>query len=68
MTCSDTGQCGTETIDDWGGTNASPTSWAAGDYGFGYSTDDVTLSGVTGDRFSGSKFAGFLHSGPGDPV
>jgi len=68
MTCSDSGQCGSETISDWSGTNASPTTWSAGSYGFGYSTNDTTLTGGTADRFSGPKFAGFVHSGSGDPV
>ena len=58
---------GSSTITDWTGTNAAPTTWLAGE-GFGYSTDDVTLTGGTGDRFSGPKYAGFTHVGPGFPV
>jgi len=55
------------TIPDWSGTNANPTTWSSGE-GFGYSTDDYTLTGGTQDRFSGPKYAGFSHIGPGDPV
>lgn len=60
----------THTISDWAGTNASPTSFPNGSFGFGYSTDDSTLTGGTADRFTlgGAKYAGFTHSGPGDPV
>ena len=58
---------GSNTIADWTGTNESPTVWSSGE-GFGYSTDDYTLTGGTQDRFSGSKYAGFNHSGPGFPV
>ena len=58
------------TLADWTGTNATPTTFSAGSYGFGYSTDDSSLTGGTADRFTsgGAKFAGFSHSGPGDPV
>ncbi len=58
------------TLDDWTGTNATPTTFSAGSYGFGYSTDDASLTGGTADRFTsgGAKYAGFTHSGPGDPV
>ena len=55
---------GSSTIPDWTGTNANPTSFGAGSYGFGYSTDDITLTGGTISRFSGPLFAGFSHSGP----
>jgi len=68
MTCSDSGQCGSETISDWTGTNASPTTWSAGSYGFGYSTNDVALLDGTPDRFSGPKFAGFAHTASGHRV
>lgn len=57
----------TITIPDWTGTNSSPTIWTTGE-GFGYSTNDYTLTGGTPDRFSGPKYAGFSHTGPGDPV
>ena len=58
------------TLDDWTGTNATPTTFSAGSYGFGYTTDDSSLTGGTADRFTsgGAKYAGFTHSGPGDPV
>ncbi len=61
---------GAHTIPDWSGTNASPTSFPNGSFGFGYSTDDSTLTGGTADRFTngGAKYAGFIHNGPGDPV
>lgn len=55
-------------IDDWTGTNATPTTWSGGSYGFGYNTDDITLTGGTADRFTGSKYASFVHAGYGDPV
>lgn len=59
---------GTSDIADWSGTNEIPTTWSSGE-GFGYSTDDITLVGP-GDqnRFSGPKYAGFGHVGPGLPV
>ncbi|MDO8650498.1 MAG: hypothetical protein Q7K33_04315, partial [Candidatus Berkelbacteria bacterium] len=58
------------TLADWTGTNATPTTFSAGSYGFGYTTDDASLTGGTADRFTsgGAKYAGFTHSGPGDPV
>ncbi|OGR82765.1 MAG: hypothetical protein A2901_00455 [Elusimicrobia bacterium RIFCSPLOWO2_01_FULL_54_10] len=58
------------TLADWTGTNATPTTFSAGSNGFGYSTDDASLTGGTADRFTngGAKFAGFSHTGPGDPV
>lgn len=54
---------GSNDIDDWTGTNGSPTAMSAGTEAFGYTTNDSTLS-VTGDgaaRFttSGPKYAGF---------
>ncbi|MEX2361894.1 MAG: hypothetical protein WD544_01830, partial [Patescibacteria group bacterium] len=61
---------GTFTIDDWTGTNATPTTFGNGSFGFGYTTDDSSLTGGTADRFTngGAKYAGFTHTGPGDPV
>jgi hypothetical protein len=61
---------GSFTISDWTGTNASPTTFGNGSFGFGYSTDDSSLTGGTADRFTNpsAKFAGFVHTGPGDPV
>ena len=58
------------TIPDWTGTNSSPTAFGNGSFGFGYTTDDASLTGGTADRFTngGAKYAGFVHSGPGDPV
>ncbi|MEK7535302.1 MAG: hypothetical protein AAB563_02790, partial [Patescibacteria group bacterium] len=52
------------TLDDWTGTNATPTTFSAGSYGFGYTTDDSSLTGGTADRFTsgGAKYAGFTHS------
>lgn len=45
------------TIDDWTGTNASPTVWnTTGDERFGYTSGDATLS--DGDRFGANEFAG----------
>jgi hypothetical protein len=63
-----------QTIADWGGTNGSPTEWGTncptnGSYcGFGYNTDDITLAGGTANRFSGSKYARFTHTGEGEEV
>ena len=68
MLCSYSDECGSEDIDDWGGTNESPSTWDSGVYGFGYSTDDTALLTGTADRFSGPKFAGFTHTGAGDVV
>ncbi len=61
---------GAFTLPDWTGTNASPTTFGNGSFGFGYTTDDASLTGGTADRFTngGAKYAGFVHSGPGDPV
>ncbi len=60
----------TITIPDWNGSasNANPTTWNNGYFGFGYSTDDYSLTGGTPNRFSGPKFAPFVNQGPGDPV
>lgn len=48
-----------DTISDYAGTNASPTSWSG--TGFGYTTDDANLGGTGGtNRFAGgTKYAGF---------
>lgn len=61
---------GASTLADWTGTNASPTTFGNGSFGFGYTTDDASLTGGTADRFTngGAKYAGFVHSGSGDPV
>ncbi|QQG49938.1 MAG: hypothetical protein HZB70_04035 [Candidatus Berkelbacteria bacterium] len=63
---------GSFTIADWTGTNASPTIFGNGSFGFGYTTNDITLTGGTADRFNpggaGAKYAGYTHVGPGDPV
>lgn len=57
---------GSFTISDWTGTNTSPTSFNAGSFGFGYTTDDASLTGGTANRFTsgGAKYAGFAHTGP----
>lgn len=56
---------GSNTIDDFTGTNASPATFsAAGTEGFGYTTADATLTG-TADRFTssgGNKWAAFTTS------
>ncbi|MEX1051795.1 MAG: hypothetical protein WEC83_00170, partial [Patescibacteria group bacterium] len=63
---------GSFTLPDWTGTNATPTTFGNGSFGFGYTTDDAALAAGTGDpdRFTngGAKYAGFVHAGPGDPV
>lgn len=62
-----------DTISNYEGTNATPTSWSG--TGFGYTTDDANLGGAGGtNRFAtGTKYAGFStdtayvvadHSGP----
>jgi hypothetical protein len=58
------------TISDWTGTNATPTTFSNPSTGFGYTTDDASLTGGTANRFTngGAKYAGFTHTGPGDPV
>lgn len=55
-------------IADWTGTHASPTVWPGtcdgdSECGFGYSTNDEDLT-----QFSGSKFAAFINSSPGNSV
>ena len=66
---------GGDTIANWSGTNSSPTAWSGNcpnnnECGFGYTTNDSSLSGGSADRFTngGPKYAGFTTSGPGDPV
>ena len=56
------------TIADYGSPNSAPTTWSG--YGFGYTTNDSSLTGGTADRFTngGPKYAGFTTSSPGDPV
>ena len=55
------------TINDYGSSNASPSTWSGN--GFGYTTSDNDLTGGTNTRFtSGTKYAGFTTSSPGDPV
>jgi len=56
------------TISDYGSPNSAPTSWSG--IGFGYTTNDTTLSGTGGaNRFNnGTNYAGFGTSAPGDPV
>ncbi len=62
-------------IADWTGTNAAPSTWIGNctsnsECGFGYTTNDNTLSGGTADRFTngGPNYAGFTQTGEGDPV
>ena len=57
------------TIPNYSGTNSSPTLWPSG-AGFGYTTNDNSLTGGTADRFTngGPKYSGFTTSSPGDPV
>lgn len=56
------------TIADYASPNSAPTTWSG--TGFGYSTNDSSLTGGTADRFTtgGPKYAGFTTSAPGDPV
>jgi hypothetical protein len=57
------------TIPNYSAPNSAPTTWSSG-AGFGYTTNDSSLSGGTADRFTngGPKYAGFTTSSPGDPV
>ena len=52
-----------DTITNWTGTNAAPTTFtAAGTEAWGYTTEDATLGGGTVDRFTsagGDKWSGF---------
>jgi hypothetical protein len=58
---------GSSTIPDYISPNSAPTTWSG--TGFGYSTNDTNLGGTGGtSRFSGSKYAGFVTSTPGDIV
>ncbi len=59
---------GALTIPDYAGTNTTPTVWSG--TGFGYTSNDSNLTGGTADRFTngGPKYAGFITTGPGDPV
>lgn len=59
---------GAHTIANYASTNASPSTWSGN--GFGYTTDDSSLTGGTANRFTsgGPKYAGFGTSSPGDPV
>jgi len=58
---------GSNTIADYSSPNSAPTTWSG--TGFGYTTNDNDLSGGTNNRFaSGTKYAGFNTSSPGDPV
>jgi len=53
---------GGDTIDDWTGTNAAPTSFTApGTEAWGYTTDDGTLLSGTANRFTNpsSNWSGF---------
>jgi hypothetical protein len=54
-----------DTIDNHTGTNLSPTTMSNGTEGWGYTTEDTTLSAI-GDgagRFGANEFAGFTTSG-----
>lgn len=48
--------------------NSAPETWTG--IGFGYTTNDDDLSGGTANRFTsgGPKYAGWVETGPGDPV
>ncbi len=53
---------GPDTIADWTGTNAAPTTFpAAGTEAWGYTTEDSSLAGGTANRFTsaGNVWAGF---------
>lgn len=54
------------TIANFGSTNTSPATWSG--TGFGYNTNDISLTGGTANRFTGGKYAGFTTSSNGDPV
>ncbi len=56
------------TIAHYGSPNSAPTTWSG--TGFGYTTDDASLTGGTANRFTsgGAKYAGFGNTAPGDPV
>lgn len=59
---------GATTITDYASANSSPSTWTGN--GFGYTTNDSSLTGGTANRFTsgGAKYAGFTTSSPGDPV
>lgn len=59
---------GAQTIANYASPNSAPTTWSGS--GFGYTTDDSSLTGGTANRFTsgGPKYAGFGTSTPGDPV
>jgi hypothetical protein len=57
---------GSFTIPNYASPNSDPTTWSG--TGFGYSTSDASLTGGTANRFTGTKYAGFTSSHPGDPV
>ncbi len=59
---------GLNTISDWPSSYSAPTTWAgtcsgSSQCGFGYNTDDADLT-----QFSGSKYAAFSSSTPGDII
>lgn len=56
------------TIANYASPNSAPTAWSG--TGFGYTTNDTNLAGTGGaNRFNtGTNYAGFQTSGPGDPV
>lgn len=56
------------TINNYSGTNSSPTTWTG--TGFGYNTSDTDLQTGSGGatRFSGSKYAGFTTTASQNPV
>lgn len=56
------------TIANYTSPNSAPTTWSG--TGFGYTTNDNNLGGAGGStRFnSGTNYAGFTTTGPGDPV
>lgn len=58
----------TKTIPNYPDSNALPTTWSGA--GFGYTTDDASLSGGSVDRFTNgtAHYAGFGTVSPGDPV
>ncbi len=57
------------TIPNFSAPNSAPTTWSTGVPGFGYTTNDSSLSGGTANRFtSGANYAGFTTTAPGDPV
>jgi len=61
-------QGGSSTIANYASPNSAPTAWSG--TGFGYTTSDTNLGGTGGiNRFnSGTNYAGFQTTGPGDPV